>query len=89
MRTRIFRSGNSLAVRIPKELAIAGVAQEVELERVGDALVIRPVSQETLSGLREVLALFTPDFMADGRDPSPEAERKWDALGHPANRDEP
>ncbi len=31
MLTRIFKSGNSLAVRIPKELAIAEASQEVEI----------------------------------------------------------
>ena len=33
MLTRLFRSGNSLAVRIPKELAFADVAQDVEIGR--------------------------------------------------------
>lgn len=39
MRTRIFKSGNSLAVRIPKELAFLDPADEVEIERVGSTLV--------------------------------------------------
>ena len=48
MLTRMFKSGNSLAVRIPKELACLGPADEVEIERVGNTLVLRPVERETL-----------------------------------------
>ena len=80
MLTRIFKSGNSLAVRIPKELAIAKASQEVEIERVGNTLVVRPVMQESLAGLMEICAQFSPDFMANGRDDSPEMERDWEAL---------
>ena len=43
MKTRLFRSGNSLAVRIPKELHFESPANDVEIERVGDSLVIRRV----------------------------------------------
>ncbi|MDD2808824.1 AbrB/MazE/SpoVT family DNA-binding domain-containing protein [Rhodoferax sp.] len=45
MLTRVFKSGNSLAVRIPKELAFADGAQDVDIERVGNTLVLRPVVQ--------------------------------------------
>ena len=38
--TRTFKSGNSVAVRLPKGFAIAPGA-EVELERSGDTVVIR------------------------------------------------
>jgi antitoxin VapB len=77
MLTRVFRSGNSLAVRIPKELTIADAAQEVEIERVGDTLVVRPVSRRTLAGVGRIFALFSPDFMAGGREFHPEGERDW------------
>lgn len=86
MLTRIFKSGNSLAVRIPKELAIAEASQEVEIERVGNTLVVRPVVQESLAGLMEICAMFSPDFMADGRDESPEMERDWEAFARAANQ---
>ncbi|MEY4354118.1 MAG: hypothetical protein RLZZ609_2359 [Cyanobacteriota bacterium] len=38
--TRLFRNGNSLAARIPAELAYgrSELEQELEIERVGDAL---------------------------------------------------
>lgn len=77
MLTRIFQSGNSIAVRIPKELAFVAPAQDVEIERVGNTLVIRPVERQTLAGLAEVLAGFSPAFMAEGREFHEEPERDW------------
>lgn len=80
MRTRVFKSGNSLAVRIPKELTLADNPQDVEIERVGNTLVIRPVEEQSLADLMEICAMFTPDFLAEGREESPEIEREWLGL---------
>jgi len=41
--TRVFRSGNSEAVRLPKEVAY-GRDLDVVVERNGDVVTIRPVS---------------------------------------------
>ena len=81
MRTRIFKSGNSLAVRIPKELAIAGVSDEVEIERVGNTLVLRPAQQKSLAGVGEIFAMFSPGFMSEGREFHEERDRDWSASG--------
>jgi len=83
MLTRIFKSGNSLAVRIPKELAFAEALQEVEIERVGDTLVVRPVTQETIGDLMPILAAFPRDFMAEGREFHEEQKRDWSAFSCP------
>lgn len=77
MITRVFKSGNSLAVRIPRELADVAEAGEVEIERHGDGLVVRPVSQRTLAGLMRKFAAFTPDFMAGGRESQVQKPRNW------------
>lgn len=77
MLTRIFKSGNSLAVRIPKELGFADAAQDVEVERVGNTLVLRLVEQETLADIGKVFAMFSPGFMAQGREFYAEPEREW------------
>jgi antitoxin VapB len=77
--SRVFKSGNSQAVRIPRELAFDDVSQEVEIERKGDVLVIRPIHREKLTDMAEVLAMFTPDFMAEGREFHEQRERDWDA----------
>lgn len=81
MQTRIFKSGNSLAVRIPRELAFADDVQEVEIERVGEALMLRPVQQATLADLGDVLAQFSPGYMAAGREEAPEQDRPWGGKG--------
>jgi antitoxin VapB len=44
--TRVFKSGNAQAVRIPRELAYDDAEQEVEIERRGDMLLIHPVYQK-------------------------------------------
>lgn len=41
MRTRIFRSGNSMALRIPKQLNPR--EGEVSIEQVGDRWIVQPV----------------------------------------------
>jgi antitoxin VapB len=83
MLTRVFKSGNSLAMRIPKELGFVDGAQDVEVERVGNTLVVRPVVQQTLSDLGEIFASFSPSFMAEGRELYEEMDRDWSA-GLPA-----
>lgn len=77
-RTRIFKSGNSLAVRIPKELAIAGVSEDVEIERVGNTLVLRPAQRPSLVDLPEIFASFPKSFMAGGREFHELRERESD-----------
>jgi antitoxin VapB len=74
MLSRIFKSGNSQAVRIPKELQFPRSDIEVEIERVGDALVIRQVGG-SLEGVLEKFSAFAPDFMSGGRGENEEAER--------------
>ena len=40
LRAKIFRTGRSQAVRIPKEFHLEG--EEVEIRRKGDSLILRP-----------------------------------------------
>ena len=80
MLTRVFKSGNSLALRIPKELAFVEASQDVEIERVGNTLVVRPVPQETLGDLMDILASFPANFMAEGREQHEQKERDWGAM---------
>ncbi len=80
MLTRVFKSGNSLAVRIPKDLAFSVEAEDVEIERVGNALVIRPVPTRTLAGVLDIFASFSADFMPEGRGEMAEQERDWDSI---------
>lgn len=77
MLTRVFKSGNSLAVRIPKELAFVDGAQDVEVERVGNTLVLRPVVQQAIGDLTPILSMFSASFMAEGREWHEQRERDW------------
>lgn len=61
---KVFRSGNSQAVRIPKEFQLT--CDEVEIERRGEELVLRPV-KGLGDRLFEALDAFPDDFLAEGR----------------------
>jgi len=80
MRTRVFKSGNSLAVRLPKELGLIDAAQDIDVERVGNTLVLRLVAQETLADIGKVFSQFSPEFMAGGRELHEEQERDWGPM---------
>lgn len=72
--TRVFRNGNSQAVRIPSELAYERTDIELEIERIGDEIRIRP-ARRSLAGVLGKFARFSPDFMAEGRGEQEQAER--------------
>jgi antitoxin VapB len=72
--TRAFRNGNSQAVRIPAELAYESTELELEIERVGEELRIRPV-RRPLNAVMEKFARFSPDFLSEGRGEQEQAER--------------
>lgn len=73
--TKAFKNGNSQAVRIPAELAYARTDIELEIERVGDELRIRPV-RRSLAGVLKKFAKFSPDFMVAGRGSQEQSERE-------------
>jgi antitoxin VapB len=73
--TRIFRNGNSQAVRIPAEIAFESMDMEVEIERVGDELRIRP-ARRPLKGVLRKFAKFGDDFMSEGRGDQEQEDRE-------------
>ncbi|NJM99555.1 MAG: AbrB/MazE/SpoVT family DNA-binding domain-containing protein [Phormidesmis sp. RL_2_1] len=75
MRTRVFQSGNSQAVRIPKELQFEQLDVEYEIERQGDRLIISPVGA-ALTDVLDLFAAFSDDFMAEGRPDQGTQERE-------------
>ena len=71
-RTRVFRSGNSQAVRLPAEFRLQG--PDVEIYRRGDEIVLREILQRDLS---EAFALLTDLPIDDGvRDDAQPQERE-------------
>ena len=88
MRTRVFKNGDSLAVYLPQEFAIFDADQEIEIEKIGNTLVLRPVIQRKLIGLAEAFAAFPPGFMAEGREFHEQKERNWSGFGKGVPPDE-
>lgn len=73
--TKLFKNGNSQAVRIPAELAYSNWDVELTIERNGDELRIRP-ARRRMGDVLGKLAQFSPDFMQDGRGANIEGERE-------------
>ena len=61
---KIFKSGNSQAVRLPKEFQFD--VPEVEIFRRGDEVVLRKKPQN-LGRIFELLTSLSDDFMENGR----------------------
>lgn len=72
--TKAFKNGNSQAVLIPADLAYEHTDVELEIERVGDELRIRP-ARRPLAGVLKKFAVLGPDFLAEGRGEQQQGER--------------
>ena len=64
--TRVFKNGNSQSVRIPKEYRLD--VDEVEILRVEDGLLLRPV-RKGLGRVLELLAAFSDDVLDERQQP--------------------
>ena len=63
---KVFKSGNSQAVRIPKEFRID--VREVYIKRNGSDLLLMP-REDVWRVFTESLSLFTDDFMKSRKQP--------------------
>ena len=72
--TKVFRSGNSQAVRIPKEFRID--TSTVEIFRRGQEIVLRKPKKKSLSEVFDLLAGMPDDFFAEGRQQPKMQKRK-------------
>jgi antitoxin VapB len=70
---RVFQSGNSQAVRLPKEFRFD--VDQVEIFRRGDEIVLRAAALNG-SAVFDSLTRLPKDFMQDGRDDSEPQERE-------------
>jgi len=71
---KVFKSGNSQAVRLPKEFQFD--VSEVEILRRGDEIVLRKKPQN-LARVFELLTGLSDDFMKNGRNQPSVQEREW------------
>lgn len=62
--TKVFTSGNSQAVRIPKEFHIDFT--ELFIKKIGSSIILTP-KESNWENLERSLSEFTDDFMAEGR----------------------
>ena len=62
---RVFKSGNSQAVRLPKQFRLK--SKEVEIFRRGDEIILRE-KQGTMVRAFDLLAGLPDDFEVDGRE---------------------
>jgi antitoxin VapB len=72
-KTKVFKSGNSQAVRLPKEFQIAET--EVEIFRRGDEIILRK-KPHNLVGAFELLTSLPEDFFIEGRTDGPPQRRE-------------
>ncbi|MDO9416047.1 antitoxin [Pararhizobium sp.] len=66
---KVFRSGNSQAIRLPKAFQVD--VSEMDISRDGDALILRPRARraDPWSNVKKAVALgFSGDFFEDGRE---------------------
>lgn len=70
---RVFQSGNSQAVRLPKEFRFK--SDQVEIFRQGDDIVLRE-RPANAAAIFDVLASLPGDFMEEGRFDTPAQERE-------------
>ncbi len=73
--TKVFRSGNSQAVRIPQEFKID--AKEVEIFQRGDELILRKrKASRTLAEALAGIPAMSDDFLAAGREQGTQKDRE-------------
>jgi antitoxin VapB len=76
--TRTFKSGNSIAVRIPREFNLEA-GKTLEIKRRGRELVLVERA-ENLGAIVEILQSMPSDFFAEGRVDLPPQERDFSAM---------
>lgn len=83
-RAKVFKSGNSVAIRLPKELGFTdGEDVTVIPHADGSFSFWRP--NDAAKMLDGLFGMFSEGFMADGRGDIDQADRDWDwPAGHAA-----
>lgn len=72
---KVFKSGNSQAIRLPKEFRLN--TEEIFIYKSGNTLVIRP-KMNTWDGFSEGLPGFSDDFNADNNLPTDTPRKAFD-----------
>lgn len=79
-RTKVFKSGNSVAIRVPKAWGFQP-GEEIEILPLDDGGYEVRRTQDAEIALDALFGSFSPGFMADGRGDTDQDERDWQASG--------
>jgi antitoxin VapB len=72
---KLFRNGNSQAVRLPREFRFQG--DKVRIRRVGVSVILEPLIPDVKEWLADLRRHpLTKDFMAEGREQPTAPDRK-------------
>ncbi|MEJ1967131.1 MAG: hypothetical protein WDN03_00630 [Rhizomicrobium sp.] len=74
---KVFKSGNSKAVRLPAEIAY-DLGTELEIVRTGDMLTMHPVRRTSLKDAIAMLRATPPPAPFGPVDRAPARETRWD-----------
>ncbi|MES2641752.1 MAG: type II toxin-antitoxin system VapB family antitoxin [Myxococcota bacterium] len=69
---KLFRNGQSQAVRLPREFALPG--REVFVRRVGNAVLLVP-TEDPWAGFEAALDQFSEDFMSERAQPAADVRK--------------
>jgi antitoxin VapB len=79
---KLFWTGRSQAVRLPKEFRFEG--NEVRIRRQGESVILEPVVRDyskDWAWLDEIAGKFSEDFLSEGREqPDPQERPELDDL---------
>lgn len=75
-RAKVFKSGNSLALRLPKELGI-GEGDDVAIAPHADGSFSFWKESEALNVLMSLYGAFSPGFMSEGRGDIEQTDYDW------------
>jgi antitoxin VapB len=73
---KLFKTGRSQAVRLPKEFRFEGT--EVRIRRVGGGVLLEPLKFDSKAWLAELERLRGDPILPDGRNQPPMPERELD-----------
>ncbi len=82
-RAKIFKSGNSLAIRLPKALGIGEGEDMVVVPHADGSFTMYRVN-DALDVLMSLPGRFSPGFMSEGRGDIEQPERDWSVGGDTA-----
>jgi antitoxin VapB len=69
---KVFKNGNSQAVRLPKEFAVDD--SELYIQKIGSSIILTS-KKDPWSSFRNSLQMFSEDVFSDGREQPQQQER--------------